>query len=306
MRITATIIIQSKCGSLYILHVLCTAVPKWYREQSRFIQINKLFTLKSSSMHSEACIGLTLRNVLELQCCSQNRKFSSFTDFPLCSIQNASVAYEFGLCSQYVCMYLSFYILQQRILLPGKKELIEEGITCEDHYLRRKHNSDNNSGTMVCSLKTLQWLVFGPIMAKLAIIGFTPHISGYIRIISYLFPEWLPLINSFACMLNFTIAWFLISLTLHPLSWYSLVHCIGTSYWLLLPIGNSTLDHWIWTITNGSSVIPKRQPFHIESDFIGLYNWSLIKINIKPCTQNPITTFRLIHTPVAFANWFYE
>ena len=36
--------------------------------------------------------------------------------------------------------------------------------------------------------------------------------------------------------------WFFIGLTLQPLAWYSFVHCIGTSHWLLLPIGNLTLD----------------------------------------------------------------
>ena len=41
--------------------------------------------------------------------------------------------------------------------------------------------------------------------------------------------------------------WFFIGLTLHPLAWYSLVHCIGTSHWLLSLIGNS---HWILLDSN--------------------------------------------------------
>ena len=36
--------------------------------------------------------------------------------------------------------------------------------------------------------------------------------------------------------------WFFIGFTLHSLAWYSLIHCIGTSHWLLLLIGNS---HWL-------------------------------------------------------------
>ena len=75
-------------------------------------------------------------------------------------------------------------------------------------------------------------------------------------------------------MLHITLYhWFFIhvGLTFHPLAWYSLVHCIGTSHWLLLPIGNYTLvthigSCWIRTIIIGTTVVPKCRPFHIGSD----------------------------------------
>ena len=46
-------------------------------------------------------------------------------------------------------------------------------------------------------------------------------------------------------ILDFIIGSPLVYNILHPLAWYSFVHCIGTSYWLLLPIGNS---HWLLTL----------------------------------------------------------
>ena len=39
--------------------------------------------------------------------------------------------------------------------------------------------------------------------------------------------------------------WFTIGHIFHPLAWYSLVHCIGISHWLVLLIGNS---HWLLTL----------------------------------------------------------
>ena len=81
--------------------------------------------------------------------------------------------------------------------------------------------------------------------------------------------------------------WFIIGLILHPLAGHSLGHCIENSRWLL-NIGS----HWIGTIIIRTTVVPKRQPFHtLNRTFIGLYNWSLVKINIKPCTQSRLQRF---------------
>ena len=44
--------------------------------------------------------------------------------------------------------------------------------------------------------------------------------------------------------------------------------------------------------------------FTLDRTFVGLYN--LVIINIKTLYTKSITTFRLIHAPVTFANWFHD
>ena len=83
--------------------------------------------------------------------------------------------------------------------------------------------------------------------------------------------------------------WFIIDHTLHPLAWYSLVHWnelpIGyfypweTQHWILLDWNH---PHWI----NGRTQNVDR--ITLDWTFIGLYNWSLVKINIKPFTRSQL------------------
>ena len=88
--------------------------------------------------------------------------------------------------------------------------------------------------------------------------------------------------------------WFFIGLTIHPLTWYSLVHCIGTFHWLFYPLKTQhciLLDwnhhHWINSCTQN----------------INCFTRLKFTLNL---VHEAITTFRLIHALVAFVSQFHQ